>query len=194
MENLSQYKFDDKIVNAILNNTNIFENIEPNHITLFGIAINFIIFYYLFFKKINPNLNLLIGLALIRWFVDCLDGNVARKYKKTSELGNTLDTISDIIIQIIFILFICYNIENYKIRIIIFSIFLMYIYTIICNYSIFDNHDNVKNGKSIMDSLCAFFVNNSILSYIIAFVIALHFRENKILDLGELKSKFLANL
>ena len=67
------------------------KNIHPNIITFFGIFLNVLIYYSLDLKLLLP----LLFLLFLRYLTDCLDGAVARMYKKVSKLGGYLDTISD---------------------------------------------------------------------------------------------------
>jgi phosphatidylglycerophosphate synthase len=79
----------------------LFKHIHPNIITLIGMMINFIIFFLYFqpghYKTINSIL------LILRILADNLDGMVARHYKKTSDIGGLLDTISDNILSIMIV-------------------------------------------------------------------------------------------
>ena len=91
-------KIDDYFVKKILknDNNNLFSYIHPNTITFIGIACNLYILYLLQFIGTEKFDYFLIGFLLfVRYFCDSLDGAVARKYKKTSKLGNFLDSFSD---------------------------------------------------------------------------------------------------
>ena len=103
---ITNIKTDDYISNKIIDSTNIFENIHPNIITLFGMNINLII-YNVFVADNTNSYCIFIGiLFIIRWLCDCLDGNVARKYNKTSYIGSLLDTVSDFMLIGIFLYYI----------------------------------------------------------------------------------------
>ena len=75
-----------------IDNFSFLKYIHPNIITICGFCVNFILNKYLL--KNNLNLNFII-LLNIRMLIDILDGCVARKYNKTSKIGNILDTLSD---------------------------------------------------------------------------------------------------
>jgi phosphatidylglycerophosphate synthase len=139
----------------------IFKNIHPNMITATGIIINIIILIY--YKKMT--FYVFCTLLFIRWLVDCLDGNVARKYNKTSDLGGKLDTISDMMLLYIltFIVFREFHISNWLL------VFLLLIVGIVDNkYSfIKGDHSRLKT----MDKSMSFFTNNTIIFYILFIII-----------------------
>lgn len=161
---------DDYISKALLDQTDIFENIHPNYITGFGFILNFIILYYLCFHNNKINDVILIGLLFSRWFADCLDGNVARKYGKTSKFGNIFDSVSDIILEIIIIFYFCKNINNSNFTTIIITISVIRALYFIFYKNIFVSHDELKNGKNIFDKIIAFFTNNLFLIYILYYI------------------------
>lgn len=84
--------------NIVVHSLHLFKHIHPNVITLSGMIINFVIFALYFqpghYKVINT------FLLILRILADNLDGMVARKFKKTSNIGGLLDTISDNILSI----------------------------------------------------------------------------------------------
>lgn len=77
----------------LLNN---FVNIHPINITLYCIIVKILSLYILD----NKNVILLGILLLIERILDCLDGEVARKYNKCSELGHYMDKYSDVLFRI----------------------------------------------------------------------------------------------
>lgn len=168
----NRLNLDNIIVNKIMKYENIFKNVHPNIVTISGLLMNFYIYYLLY--KPNFNLNLLIVCLLYRWLVDILDGAIARKYKKTSKLGNLLDTLSDLIMLFIIINYIqeyyfniSFNIFN--------SVLLVISIIIIYKYKILESHNNVKNTKknNIIDYIIEFSVKNTLIIYIgfICFII-----------------------
>jgi phosphatidylglycerophosphate synthase len=165
-------KSDDIIVDYIMKNYDIFENIHPNVITSIGIVCNY--FILLNIDNIEThNVNLIIfGILLcVRFLADALDGAVARKYKKSSRLGNILDTVSDLMLLFIVFYFamIVFKLPNWTI---IFYILLLVL--INEKYGIFKQHDAVKNNKeNIIDTIMNFSTNNTIIVFAIfyAFVI-----------------------
>lgn len=158
---------DDKISLWILNNTDVFENIHPNYITGIGLITNFIIFHHLIVGEQNDLT--LIFLLFLRWIVDCLDGNVARKYKKTSKFGNIFDGTSDMILNAILIHFFCSKINNNNFTQIIISLVVIYAFYIIYCKKFFVTHKNIKNGNNWFDKINAFAINNSFILYIAIF-------------------------
>tara|TARA_Y100000589_G_C27132091_1_gene621012 strand:+ start:452 stop:1024 length:573 start_codon:yes stop_codon:yes gene_type:complete len=166
---LESIKIDDIITNKIVENISFLKHIHPNIITISGLVLNFYIYHLLN----TPNTNIyLLGFCIIyRWLVDCLDGAVARKYKKGSKLGHQLDTLSDIIMGFITFYFIQKHIFNLTFNncLIIYVIFV-----VIYNY-LFDfmnTHDNLKNSKknNIIDYSVSFLTNNTILTYILLII------------------------
>lgn len=144
-------KIDDNLAFLLTENVSFFENIHPNYITISGIVSNCFI-YYLLIKK--SYFKMVLFLIIYRYLTDILDGAVARKYKKTSELGGYLDTINDLM----FILIIS-SVYLKKEVIFLISIFCC---IMIYSYNLFHDHSQIKNKK-----IMGFFVNNSILLYIL---------------------------
>ena len=110
-------------ISDFLNNINI----SPNMITTIGVFSSLLGAYFLYTKKIY----LFIFFYLFAYFCDCLDGYIARKYKKETIFGDYYDHITDVIqmILIIFILVYKYNILKYK-SITIVTLILIIIYAI----------------------------------------------------------------
>ena len=163
MENLI---LDDDISNWLLNQTNIFKNIHPNMITGFGFILN----YHLYKELQNPFIDKqrLISILFLRWLADCLDGNVARKYKKTSKLGNQLDTLSDLIFGLIIFDYVYKHTRNqsYKVILIILLIVLLK-YTFIDN-NLLDNHSEIKSkNNTLFQKINTFRINNSFVIFIL---------------------------
>jgi len=84
--------------NIVSHSLCLFKYIHPNIITLTGLVINFIIFSLYFQDSHCKIINSI--LIFLRILADNLDGMVARKYKKTSNIGGFLDTLSDTILTI----------------------------------------------------------------------------------------------
>jgi hypothetical protein len=162
-------KLDDTISGCILENTNVFQDVHPNCITVFGIALNLVILYYLFFDNKEENLCILGFVLFLRWLADCLDGNIARKYKKTSKIGNILDTTSDIMLEIIIALYLSTQIKNKMISLVIIVLCAIDIYQNIYQNNIFDNHDKIKKEGDLIENTKSFLINNSYILFIAAF-------------------------
>lgn len=160
---------DNNITKIIISNTDLFRYIHPNIITTIGLICNYFILINIdsiTYKSINPyTFGLLI---FIRWLSDCLDGAVARKYNKTSKLGNMLDTISDMLfMSIIFYYFmIIYDLSNYYI-----IIFLVAMYILFIKYDMINGHDNLKkNNENIIEKFIKFMTNNSIIVFVAFYI------------------------
>ena len=104
----------------------LFKNIHPNWITLICI-----IFKCLAIQALdNLHLFKLSIFMLIERVLDCLDGEVARRFKKTSRLGNYLDKYSDVIYRI----FMIYYCSKYIITLFSFNIYwvVLLVLTFLC--------------------------------------------------------------
>lgn len=158
---------DDKIAEVLLS-TNLFKNIHPNVITITGIILNFVIYYFLKIKEITYA-NVLI---FIRCICDTMDGAVARAYKKQSELGGYLDTIDDVLFVTIYTYFISnfFTKDINAARVITAIVTTIHIYTM---RDALSDHSSIKEeGENTFDNLIAFITNNSI--FVFLFIIILN--------------------
>jgi phosphatidylglycerophosphate synthase len=172
-------RIDDEISKFIVSNTDIFQNVSPNIITGIGLICNYFIFTNIYNNKyynavINPYIFALI--LSVRWLSDCLDGEVARKYKKTSKIGHYLDTASDMIfIAIIFYYFmIKYNL-NYKNVILLY---LLFIFVLFYLYDMVDTHDKLKDDKDgydIFGQIIQFSTNNTLFIFTAFYIMVLFY-------------------
>tara|TARA_B110001452_G_scaffold165961_1_gene138504 strand:- start:107 stop:682 length:576 start_codon:yes stop_codon:yes gene_type:complete len=166
---LESVRVDDIITTKIIEKVSILKHIHPNIITISGLILNFYIYHLLD----TPNSNIyLLGFCIIyRWLADCLDGAVARKYKKGSKLGHQLDTLSDVIMAFITFYFIQKHLFNWSFNIclIIYIIFL-FIYNYLFDF--INTHDNLKNAKNnnIIDYSVSFLTNNTFVSFILLII------------------------
>ena len=97
-------------------------NISPNMITLFRAFLLIFIYNYLFNtnKKLEP-----IILIIIFYFLDCLDGHLARTTDKVTKIGDILDHSADFIFLLIITYFIYIkNFSNKKLISIFYIVFL----------------------------------------------------------------------
>lgn len=95
--------------------------VKPNHLTLIGLLIGVTAFFM-------PPATALI-LFPIAFFIDVLDGNLARSHKLTSKLGGVLDSAVDKIVEVLFITYLA-NLLNIQLQGMIavgFSIMISYI-------------------------------------------------------------------
>lgn len=155
-----EIRLDDKFTEIILEKFSVFSFIHPNAITFFGIMMNFLL---LSLHK-DPGIVFLITLTL-RYFADCLDGGVARKYKRVSKVGGLLDTASDTLLLLILTFCICekYNLDNAYLISFGFTLsnllFMFYLGSI-------TDHSNMKVGVALGKQVYAFMVNNSFIMFI----------------------------
>lgn len=96
-----RFSGDASIYTMIKNTGDWICDLEPNHITLLNMGVTVAIGYLLLR---NRNQYLLYGLVVLRSVLDILDGGVARKCDKQSDMGKYLDNIGDLL----FVLVLCY--------------------------------------------------------------------------------------
>lgn len=154
-------ELDDYLTNLVTDNTDIFKNVHPNTITIIGMIINYLIYIEIIVNK-TINWDKLAVMFIFRWFADCLDGNIARKYNKQSDLGNKLDTLSDISLQAVFVLYLYNHVYSDNIKKLLIISFIIYVYILITKYGILDQHDTMKTGNNCV----TFIVKNTILVFI----------------------------
>ena len=107
--NTDAYFYD--YINSISNDKICY--LVPNHITILNFIFSLYIAYSICKKKYN--LSILLLFMFIRIILDCLDGAVARKCNKTSELGKYLDVFSDTTFHILLTIILYINIKpKYK--------------------------------------------------------------------------------
>ena len=167
-------RLDDSIANFFVRNFN-FEKIHPNTITTFGIFCNFAILFLVLTKRNILFKNIILFTVLfLRFLADCLDGAVARKYKKTSKIGHLLDTVSDIIFITIAIVttILKYNLHqklNLDIKHAI-TIILVLIFSFVRYYNISDSHNLIKEADT-SNIIISFTVNNSYLGFLLYYTL-----------------------
>jgi phosphatidylglycerophosphate synthase len=176
MDWLIEIKHDDYISKKIVDNIGIFRYIHPNQITIFGILMNIVSIYYLFFLPDLNNYGISFSMILFfRWLADCLDGNVARKYNKTSKLGNILDTCSDMMMMIIYYFYLFTRIQNN-----IFASFLTVVYSFIGYFMIYENrifesHSLIKKEGGKIKNFVVFLINNTYILFVLYFMSVIYF-------------------
>ena len=131
---------DNYIYNAINKLPKSYCVLEPNYITLFNYLISFLVLYFIYYDK---SLLLIFLLAIFRSFLDILDGAIARKCNKYSDLGHKLDMYGDYIYTTLLIVLIYVKINNKFIKIIYLLIFIYYLY-IIYNLLVYKRLPNNK--------------------------------------------------
>ena len=170
-------KLDDHIPDTLVKYTDTFKHIHPNVVTTLGLICNYFILLQIEgikTQKIDPYL--FGALIMIRCATDCIDGAVARKYKKTSKAGNFLDTTSDMIFMFIifYTVMVSYNLKNWTI-----IFYLIGLYVLCSRFHMFHTHEIVKstNGNTI-EKIIGFASNNSVLVFA-AFYIFVLYTNNK---------------
>ena len=116
----------------------------------------------------TPNAHVICVILLLRWFVDCLDGCVAREYNKTSDFGGFLDTLNDILIITIIVYLwslkvIC---NEYYCNIISICISGSIFAFMTVNNSL-SHHKNICKSNHIINKIISFCIDNSIIGYVI---------------------------
>ncbi len=154
-------KGDDWLTDAILARAGFLQHVHPNLITLTGIALNFFILYTMI-HKISWLTNFML---FLRYFADCLDGGVARKYKKKSKVGGALDTASDNILIYVYVCGIFYLFKIPYENEAAASLVFVNLYLMSLSGSLVD-HADMKIGKNLFSNIYAFSVNNSYILYI----------------------------
>ena len=99
-ENVLNIKVDDMITEKIVENVGFLRHINANVLTVSGILMN--IYIYKLLGSNNPNTLLVFCCIVYRWLVDCLDGEIARKYNKTSKISKSIELQNQIELEIDF--------------------------------------------------------------------------------------------
>lgn len=146
----------------------LFKNIHPNFISLFGIFLNIIILksYYGGYNKF-----FVIFSTFIRIYCDNLDGAVARKFDKITNIGGLLDSIDDLMLcSIASYMSSYYLIPSYALY---FSI----LFGLSCTYYLYYNnslilHSNFfeKKNPTFFDNIALIMGNNT---FLISFIWAI---------------------
>jgi len=97
--------------------------ITPNFITIFRTILGIFTLYSFYFTS---NFIFPIAGTIIFYFLDCLDGHLARKTNQVSILGDYLDHYSDISFYLILILIMVYKKYSNKIFVLIIILLLTY--------------------------------------------------------------------
>jgi phosphatidylglycerophosphate synthase len=160
---------DKKYTDYILSKTDLFKYVHPNILSVLGLITDFLLLYFMTIGAVA-----LIGVGLfIRYSCDCLDGAVARKYKKVSDLGGALDTFADntLIFVLLYGIIIALGIgimHAIVIPGIIVLANLIYMYS----KNAILHHQHLKNSQStLFDRIYLFGINNNCLVYLFAFII-----------------------
>jgi phosphatidylglycerophosphate synthase len=97
--NKNGFSIDNYFYNNIKECDNKICILEPNYVTIFNIFLTLVI-TYLYYK--NTNIFILLLFVIFRTYLDILDGGLARKCNKYSDLGKQLDLFGDIFFYLLF--------------------------------------------------------------------------------------------
>lgn len=142
-----------------------FRFVHPTALTLIGLGMDFVVLYAVWTTAVW----LLAVSLFVRYSCDCLDGAVARRYGKVSDLGGVLDTVADN--TLIFIISLClarlagcpwYGL----VAAVVTGANLLYLW----REEALVHHANIKRGGTPVKDIYKFGVNNNILVYLGAFI------------------------
>jgi cardiolipin synthase len=162
---------DKKYTDYVLSKTDLFKYVHPNVLSVLGLITDFFLLYFMTIGAVA-----LIVIALfIRYSCDCLDGAVARKYKKVSDIGGALDTLADntLIFVLLYGIITALGIGMVYaiiIPVVIVIANLIYMYT----KNAILHHQHLKNSQSsLFDKIYLFGINNNCLIYSFVFLVIL---------------------
>jgi phosphatidylglycerophosphate synthase len=160
---------DKKYTDYVLNHTDIFKHVHPNVLSILGLITDF---FLLYFMTIGALVLIAIGL-FIRYTCDCLDGAVARKYNKVSDLGGALDTLADNTLIFVLLYGIIITLDvNIVYAILIPTVIVIANLIYMYSKNAILHHQHLKNSQStVFDKIYLFGINNNCLIYLFAFVI-----------------------
>jgi hypothetical protein len=127
--------------------------VTPNMVTIFRLVMIIISFFYFFEHKYYRTTAIIFVFA---YFLDCLDGHMARKFNMVTKFGDYLDHCSDIITFVLAIFYICKSINekyNYVFIIIIIILFLSILH-ISCEERYIDLIDLKRVSPSLDATKC----------------------------------------
>jgi hypothetical protein len=96
--------------------------LTPNNVTILSTLISLSSIYFLSINKIDYAC----GAYLVGYLLDCVDGNMARKYNMGSKLGMALDMVSDQFSSLVIFIYILYTkgFNNWYIPAILLTVYL----------------------------------------------------------------------
>ena len=126
-----------------------FLNITPNMITFIGLLTGLFSAYLLYEKK----LYLAIIVWILSYYLDLLDGYIARKYNQGSVFGGWFDHISDFI-KIGVFLYVLYIQKEYLIITIIICVFILSLLNTSCRTKFLGRDTNPNDSLYILQKSC----------------------------------------
>ena len=124
-------------------------NITPNFITFLGLLFGLISAYFLYEKKIIY----CIIFWIISYYLDLLDGYIARKYNQGSTFGGWFDHISDLIKLVIY-LFVLYKHKKYNLIYIIILLTIIGLTNTSCRTKFLNRDKNKKDSLYFVQKMC----------------------------------------
>jgi len=166
MSKLLKLNLDKKYTDFVISKSEIFQYIHPNYLTITGLLIDFVVLWAVFNQLIW-----LIGISLFfRYTCDCLDGAVARKYHRVSDLGGILDTIADNTLIFVVAFSIAFLLNSPYAILFGAGITLLNIVYLLIHQSLV-HHYNIKKGGNLIQNIYTLGVNNNCILYAIVFSI-----------------------
>lgn len=166
MKKILKCNLDKIYTEFLLHRTDIFAKVHPNYLTLTGLAFDFVILWAIF----NQCLLLVAVSLFVRYFCDCLDGAVARKYNRVSDVGGILDTIADSTLIFVLVFSIAFLLHSEYAVLFGLTISVLNVVYLLIHKS-FVHHYNIKTGGNLIQNIYTFGVNNNCIIYLIAFLI-----------------------
>ena len=121
----------------------------PNIVTIFRSILLCIMSYIYIESSTKKNAILFISIYFINYYLDCVDGYLARKCNKMTKLGDWLDHVSDILSFAIYF-FIMYPFTGIEVAVIVFLALLMCIH--LGNQQKLYKKRNNKKQKELLDA------------------------------------------
>jgi phosphatidylglycerophosphate synthase len=163
---------DDKIADILVNRTHIFANIHPNLITIVSLICN-VALYLILMPRLSGtghfNVGAFTAVVILRCLTDILDGAVARKYNKTSQLGGLLDTLGDVMLIMLFAYYVCRRFNmTYALCWVLFITMAVGIYSL----GIYHDHAAAKSYDGhIGRRILAFGTNNTVIVFLVVYLL-----------------------
>lgn len=156
---------DKRYTDFVLGRINAFKHVHPTALTLLGLGMDFVVLYAVWAASIW----LLAVSLFVRYSCDCLDGAVARKYGKVSDLGGALDTLADN--TLIFVVTLCLG----RLMGVPFYWLLAAGVTTANVWYLWKkgalvHHTSIKQGGTFLQNIYRLGVNNNAVIYLAAFV------------------------
>jgi len=124
-------------------------NITPNIITLFGLICSLLSAYFLYEKKIIY----CIVFWILSYYLDLLDGYIARKYNQGSTMGGWFDHISDLIKLVIF-LYVLYLHKKFNIIYIFILLTIIGLSNTSCRTKFLKTETNETDSLYLIQRMC----------------------------------------